>query len=119
MPSKTRKLSATERRTMRVRDKLFGTTERPRVSVERSNKHTYLQAIDDQKGVTIAASHDAGKDAKATGTKTERATKAAQTLAEALKKQKVTAVIFDRGQFRYHGRVRAIAEALRAAGINL
>lgn len=118
MPSVTRKLSTIERRKLRVRGKLNGTTARPRVSIERSNKHTYLQVINDETGKTIAGAHDAG-DAKVTGTKTERATKAAQQLAEQLKAQKIMAVVFDRGEFRYHGRVRAVAEALRAAGINL
>lgn len=115
MPSVTRKLTTVERRKLRVRGKFSGTAKRPRVSIERSNMHTYLQAIDDVKGATIAGA----SDIKQTGTKTERAIKTAQALAESLKSQKVTAVVFDRGEFRYHGRVRAVAEALREAGITL
>jgi large subunit ribosomal protein L18 len=119
MPTLLHNITAVQRRKMRVRGKLFGTTKRPRVSIERSNMHTYLQAIDDEQGKTIASAQDVIKDKKATGTKTERAIAAATTLAEQLKKQHITAVVFDRGEFRYHGRVRAVAEALRAAGINL
>jgi large subunit ribosomal protein L18 len=119
MPTIVHNVSLAEKRKRRVRGKLFGTEQRPRVTVLRSNQHTYLQAINDEVGVTIAAVNDGGKTPKFTGTKTERAVAAAKALAELLKKQKVAAVVFDRGPYRYHGRVRAVADALREAGVNL
>lgn len=104
------------RRKQRVRGKMQGTATKPRVSVYRSNKHLTAQAIDDVAGKTIAAAHDLGATS---GTKTERATQVGAALAADLKKKKVAAAVFDRGAYRYHGRVRAVAEALREKGINV
>ncbi len=102
------------RRENRVRGKLHGTAERPRLSVHRSNKHIFMQAINDDAGLTVAAI----SDQKITdGTKTESASKAATQLAAALKKAGVSKIVFDRGGYRYHGRVRAVADALRQEGI--
>ncbi len=121
MNAKKRQQLATQRK-KRVRGKVRGTAQRPRLSVFRSNKHTYLQVIDDDKGVTIAASNDAmlskGK-AALKGTKIEKATLIAQSLVEQLKKQKVAKLAFDRGSYRYHGRLHAVAEVIRAAGIQV
>ena len=105
----------------RVRAKIVGTTVRPRVAVYKSNKFTYAQVIDDTTGVTIIAVSDyAGKKIKPTkGTKTEKATLNGKALAEALKKKGIDTVLFDRGGFKYHGRVKALAESLREAGIKL
>ena len=105
----------------RVRAKIAGTSTRPRVAVYKSNKFTYAQVIDDTTGVTIIAVSDyAGKKAKPTkGTKTEKATLNGKALAEALKKKGIDTVLFDRGGFKYHGRVKALAESLREAGIKL
>jgi large subunit ribosomal protein L18 len=119
MPTIAHNVSLADKRKRRVRGKLFGTEQRPRVTVLRSNQHTYLQAINDVVGVTMAAVNDASKTSTFKGTKTERAIAAAKALAEALKKQKVAAVVFDRGPYRYHGRVRAVADALREAGVTL
>lgn len=105
------------RRLRRVRAKLHGTAKRPRVTVDRSNQHIFLQAVNDDQSVTLAAAHDLKTEAK--GTKTERSVLAAQELAEKLKAVKVTKVIFDRGAYKYHGRVKAVAETLRAAGIEV
>lgn len=105
------------RRVRRVRAKLHGTAERPRVTVKRSNQHIYLQAINDDQGVTVASSSDV--QTKAKGTKTERSIVAAQDLASKLKTAKVSKVTFDRGAYKYHGRVKAAAEALRAEGIEV
>ncbi len=111
------------KRQARVRGKLHGTAVRPRLTVDRYNRFTYLQVINDDKGVTLAAANDktlAKVKAGATaGTKLERATLAATTLAEELKKQKVTKLSFDRGSYRYHGRVKAIADAMRNSGIEV
>jgi large subunit ribosomal protein L18 len=110
--------SKAEKRKARVRAKVRGTAERPRLTIYRSNKHTYLQAIDDQAGKTIASSNDKVIKAKS-GTKTELAQKAAEALSAALQKAGVTKVVIDRGPYKYHGRIKAIAEAARAAGLEV
>ncbi len=104
------------RRAKRIRAKIFGTAQRPRLSVHRTNQHIALQAINDESGVTLAA----GSDLKLkTGTKTERAQQVAEQAAVDLQKVGVTKVVFDRGSFRYHGRIKAVAETLRQAGIEV
>ncbi len=105
------------RRHARGRAKLAGTADRPRVTVFKSNTHVYAQAIDDVTGKTLAAVNDAHVAKK--GTKTERAAIAGTKLAEMLKEQKIATVIFDKAGFTYHGRIKAVAEALRAAGITV
>ncbi len=105
------------RRQVRGRAKISGTAERPRVTVFKSNAAVYAQAIDDVSGKTLAAVNDAHLKAK--GAKADRATKAGEKLAELLKAKGVTTVVFDKAGFKYHGRVKAVAEALRAAGITL
>ncbi len=110
------------KRTLRIRGKLHGTTKRPRLSVNRSNQHIYAQLVNDDTGLTMLSVSDVvlAKQKKAElGTKTERAAQVAQALAEILKQQKITMVCFDRGAYRYHGRVKAIAEGIRAAGIEV
>lgn len=93
-----------------------GTKDMPRLSVHRSNKYIFAQAIDDEKNETIAAVSE--KDLKEkTGTKSERAKRLGVVMAEKLKKTKAEKIIFDRGSFRYHGRVKALAEGLREGGI--
>ncbi len=108
-----------QKRALRVRVKLFGTAKRPRVSVHRTNKHIYVQAVDDEKQLTLASANDKQVKIKKTTTKTEMATAVGKLLADKLKAKKIKAVIFDRGSFRYHGRVKAVAEASRKEGINL
>jgi large subunit ribosomal protein L18 len=105
------------RRVRRVRAKMHGTAVRPRVTVMRSNQHIYLQAINDDLGTTIASSSDV--QTKVKGTKTERSVAAGQDLAGKLKAAKVNQVTFDRGAYKYHGRVKAVAEALRTEGIEV
>lgn len=105
------------RRQVRGRAKIVGTADRPRVTVFKGNVHVYVQAIDDAKGVTLAAVND--KQIAKKGTKTERAAVAGTKLAELLKAKKISAVVFDKAGFTYHGRVRAVADALRSAGITL
>ncbi|MBP9821897.1 MAG: 50S ribosomal protein L18 [Candidatus Pacebacteria bacterium] len=108
-------------RHVRVRAKISGTASRPRVAVYKSNKYTYAQVIDDTARVTILSVSDyAGKKTKsAKGTKIEKATSNGKALADALKKKGIDAVLFDRGGFKYHGRVKALAEGLREAGIKM
>jgi large subunit ribosomal protein L18 len=107
-----------QQRRKRVRGKLFGTAKRPRLSVFRSNKHIYLQAINDQKGVTIAAVGDTGKGF-IKGSKIARAQACAKKLALKLKKKKINQLVFDRGHYRFHGRVKQTAMTLKEQGLKL
>ena len=104
---------------MRVRSKVRGTSQRPRLSVFRSLKHIYAQIIDDQKGVTlVAASEKDLSPASLKGkTKTEKAKLVGLALAKKALKKKITQVAFDRGPYRYHGRVKALAEGAREGGL--
>lgn len=110
------------KRIRRIRGKMHGTVLRPRLTVSRSNQHIYAQLVNDDTGATMLSISDvvlAKQKKSKLGTKTERATQVAQALAEILKQQKITRVCFDRGAYRYHGRVKAIAEGIRAAGIEV
>ncbi|MCA9369682.1 MAG: 50S ribosomal protein L18 [Pseudomonadales bacterium] len=109
-------LSLAARRKRRVRAKMKGTALQPRVSVHRTNKHIYVQAINDVDGVTLAAASDLGAQS---GSKSESAVEVAKALAQQLKKQKIKTVMYDRGQFRYHGRVKVVAETLRQEKIKV
>lgn len=106
------------RRKKRVSIGIVGTTERPRISVYRSNQHMFVQVIDDQKQVTIASCCDAGKDALK-GTKTEKAVLIGQKLGKMMEKLGVKSAVFDRGSYRYLGRVRSLADAIRSSGITI
>ena len=106
------------RRHRRVRKKLRGTTARPRLTVFRSLGHTYAQVIDDTTGRTLAAAATVEADVRGGNTGNVAAAKAVGTrLAERAKAAGVTTVVFDRGGFRYHGRVAALADAARAGGL--
>lgn len=102
------------RRHLRVRAKIFGSDQRPRVAVFRSAKHIYGQAIDDNARTTIASVSDLHLKGK---NKTKRAFQVGELLGEKLKKNKVESVLFDRGGFKYHGRVKALADGLRKSGL--
>jgi large subunit ribosomal protein L18 len=107
----------------RIRKRMRGTSERPRLSVFRSVSHIYVQVIDDMAGTTVAAasSVDPGVKAKMADDARPGNRKGAElvgrTIAERLKEKGITRVIFDRNGFLYHGRVRAVADAARAAGL--
>ena len=103
-----------ERRHRRVRAKVIGTAERPRLSVYRSNTRIVAQIIDDSKGLTIAAVSSASEKGK---TPRERAEAAAATIAKLAGEKGVKAVVFDRGGFQYIGTVKVFADAARAAGL--
>lgn len=103
------------KRQKRVREKVRGSKDSPRLSVFRSNRYIFAQAIDDTKGETIASISE--KNSKEKITKSERAKKLGLLFAEKLKKLKINHVIFDRGAFKYHGRVKALAEGLREGGL--
>jgi large subunit ribosomal protein L18 len=108
------KILQRDRRHARVRAKVSGTAERPRLSVFRSNGFIYAQIIDDAASKTLAAADD--RSIKS-GTKTERATQVGTDLATKAKKAGITKVVFDRGGYVFAGRVKALAEAARAAGL--
>ncbi|MFM8625921.1 MAG: 50S ribosomal protein L18 [Actinomycetota bacterium] len=106
------------RRHRRVRKKIRGTAARPRLAVHRTNKHFNMQLIDDDAGHTIAAASSVEAAMRgASGSTVEAATKVGQLIAERAKAAGVTAVVFDRGGYAYHGRVAAAAEAARGAGL--
>ena len=113
------KQTARTRRHFRVRKKVAGTAERPRLAVFRSNKHISAQVIDDRSGRTLAAASTVEKslrDAGGTGNKSAAAA-VGRLVAERARAAGVTTVVFDRGGFQYHGRVAAVADAAREAGL--
>ena len=117
--STKQKQVARARRHHRVRKKVTGTAERPRLAVFRSNKHITAQVIDDRAGRTVAAASTVERDLRgcgATGNKTA-ATTVGRLVAERAKAAGVSRVVFDRGGFLYHGRVAAVADAAREAGL--
>jgi large subunit ribosomal protein L18 len=103
----------------RIRVKVAGTAERPRLNVYRSTKHIYVQLIDDMEGKTLAAvgTNEGKKGAKKTGGNLAAAKEIGKKIAEQAKAKGVTKVVFDRGGYIYHGRVKAIADAAREAGL--
>lgn len=106
-----------ERRTkikFRVRNKISGTTECPRLSVFRSNKQIYVQVIDDLKGATLVAASSLGLEKMA---KKEQAAKVGELIARKAKEAGVTNVVFDRNGYLYHGRIKELADAARKGGL--
>jgi large subunit ribosomal protein L18 len=114
------KVEARQRRHRRVRKKVRGTPQRPRLSVFRSSRHIYAQLIDDATGRTIAAASTMELGARTGSTGNRESAKAVgQRVADRAKAAGVTAVVFDRGGYRYHGRVAAVADGARDAGLEL
>ena len=105
------------RRHRRVRKKVRGTAERPRLAVFRSANHIYAQVIDDVAGRTLAAASSIEADLKGVGGNVDGATKVGTLVAERAKAAGIDRVVFDRGGFRYHGRVAALADAARSGGL--
>ena len=106
----------------RIRRKVRGTTERPRLAIFRSVAHIYAQVIDDAKGITIVAASSSEKgsgDNKMTGGNVAAAKEIGKRVAERAKEKGITRVVFDRGGYLYHGRVKALADAAREAGLEL
>lgn len=103
------------RRKTRISSKVRGTTERPRLSVYRSNAFIYAQIIDDAMGKTVVGISE--KELKAKGTKIEKAQALGLALAKKAVEKKVKQVVFDKGSYKYHGRVKALADALREGGL--
>ena len=104
-------------RHVRVRGKISGTPERPRLNVFRSNANIYAQIIDDVNGVTLAAAASNEKDFGMYGGNIEAAKKVGQMVAERAKAKGIEEVVFDRGGYVYHGRVQALADAAREGGL--
>lgn len=106
-----------ERRHLRLRQKVRGTAERPRLSVCFTGRHVYVQFIDDVSGRTLAATSTLAPDAKGTKANLDGARKIGVLAAQKAREKKIVEVVFDRGGFKYHGRVKALADAAREAGL--
>lgn len=123
MSTQIKKNKLAIKRKARVRAKMHGTALRPRLTVFRSNKYVYLQVINDDNGVVLVAANEKMLEKKTKkalpGTKSEKAKALAQHIASELKKQNVTKLSFDRGSYRYHGKLKIVAEAVREAGIEV
>ena len=114
------KTRARIRRHLRVRKKVTGTAARPRMVVNRSARHMFVQIVDDSVGRTLASASTMDAEVKAaTGDKTAKAKLVGALVAERAKSAGISAVVFDRGGYQYHGRVAALADAAREAGLTL
>ncbi len=119
LKEKTFKIFKRQRIKKRIRKKVFGTPERPRMTVFRSNKHIYVQIIDDTRGHTLVAASSLEKDLR--GEKlpmTEMAKKVGALVAKRALEKGITKVVFDRNGYKYHGRIKALADAAREQGLN-
>ena len=116
MAKTPKKLLDRQRIKRRIRAKISGTAQRPRLSVFRSNTHIYAQLIDDASGATLAAA-STHQDGLTEGTRTDAAKAVGQKLAERAKAAGVESAVFDRNGYRYHGRVKALAEGAREGGL--
>ncbi len=122
MISKINKKDIREKRHQRIRNKINGTPERPRLAVFRSNTNIYVQIIDDEAGKTLCAASSLDKDLSAQVaemTKTEAAKVVGEKIAKLAQSNNIEEVVFDRGGFLYHGRVKALADGAREAGLKL
>jgi len=120
MITKIDKNKARLKRHLRIRKKISGTAERPRLSVFRSAKHIYAQLIDDEKGITLASASTLDKELRGkitNGGNVEAARQVGELIARRAKEKGVAKVVFDRGGYLYHGRVRALADAAREGGL--
>lgn len=115
MIKKDSKNIARKRRHARIRKNVSGTSAMPRLNIFRSNAHIFAQIIDDEKGVTLVSASSI--EMKLNSNNTEACTKVGQEIAKRAKKAGITNVVFDRGGYLYHGRVKALADAARAEGL--
>ena len=118
--ARTTSTLARQRRHARVRRRVSGTSQRPRLNVFRSSSHIYAQVIDDVAGHTLAAASDTDRDiveATRGQTKSERAVAVGRAVADRARAKGVSQVVFDRGGYHYHGRIKALADAAREAGL--
>jgi len=112
-----KKLSRRERRKLRIRKKIFGTKERPRLCVFRSNKHIYAQIIDDTEGKTLVSARDQELKLSEKKTRIEISYEVGKLIAQKALEKGIKKVVFDRSGYKYHGRVKALAEGARAGGL--
>ena len=105
------------KRKKHIRKKVFGTAKKPRLSVFKSAKHIYAQVIDDVNGVTLAAASTASKKGLENSSNVKGATKIGEMIAGKAKAKKVESIVFDRNGFKFHGRVKALADAAREKGL--
>ncbi|ONI45088.1 50S ribosomal protein L18 [Epulopiscium sp. SCG-B10WGA-EpuloA2] len=118
MVHKESRTAIREKKHKKIRNKISGTSSKPRLSVFRSEKHIYAQVIDDSKGVTLASASSIAKGQKLEdGADIEAAKKVGSLVAKNALEKGIIEVVFDRGGFIYHGRVKALAEAAREAGL--
>jgi len=103
----------------RIRRKIRGTAQRPRLCVYRSNKYIYCQLIDDVNGVTLAAASSQEDSVQKDVNKSEQARQVGKLIAERVKDKNISTVVFDRAGYLYHGRVKALADGAREGGLNL
>lgn len=118
MISKPDKNKLRLKRHRRIRGKISGTAERPRLSIFRSNKNIYAQLIDDVAGVTLASASSLDENISEDATKVEQATAVGKAIAEAAKAKNISTVVFDRSGYLYHGRIQALADAARENGLD-
>ena len=119
MFNKQDKNKARQKRHLRVRNHISGTAERPRLNVFRSLSNIYAQVIDDVNGVTLVSASSKDKDFNAYGGNIDAAKKVGENIAKKCLEKGITEVVYDRGGFVYHGRVKALAEGAREAGLKL
>jgi large subunit ribosomal protein L18 len=117
MINKTEKKQIRTRIHQRIRRKLRGTTERPRLAVFRSVAHIYAQVIDDSEGKTLVSASSVDKSAKTNGGNVAAAKTIGKLVAQRAKEKGISKVVFDRGGYHYHGRIKALADAAREAGL--
>jgi large subunit ribosomal protein L18 len=117
MIRKTEKKQIRARIHKRIRRKLSGSSERPRLAIFRSVAHIYAQVIDDSRGTTLVSASSVDKDAKTKGGNVAAAKAIGKLVAERAKEKGIKSVVFDRGGYQYHGRVKALADAAREAGL--
>jgi large subunit ribosomal protein L18 len=118
--AKKKKLNSIRlRRARRTRAKIFGTTEKPRFSVFRSNRYTYVQMIDDKAGKTLVSVSTRGLSKNKKEKKQDSALKLGELVAKKAIEKNVKKAVFDRGKYKYHGRIKAIAEGARQAGLKI
>jgi large subunit ribosomal protein L18 len=117
----SRRTQLRDKRKKRIRKKIFGTSERPRLTVNRSAKHIYAQIVDDTKGVTLVSASTVEKEIRETRTfenKSAAAKYIGKLVADRAAGKGITSVVFDRNGFLYHGRVKAVSDGAREAGLN-
>jgi large subunit ribosomal protein L18 len=106
------------RRRIRIRKKIKGSAQKPRMTIYKSNKYIYVQVVDDEKGHTIASASNKEKEHKSITSTVKEAGRLGEIIGERLKEKNITGIVFDRNGYKYHGIIKAIADATRKAGIH-